>query len=67
MLNGKNDVRFLNNDYVGKFDPEDEDWENLTGDEEMPENIEWFEEIDNGDLDDYSFENDFDELDLNDT
>ena len=57
----------MNNDYVGKFDPEDEDWENLTGDKEISENIEWFEEIDNGDLDDRSFENDFDELDLNDT
>jgi len=67
MLNDNNDDQFLDDDYVGKFDPEDEDWENLTGDEEIPEKIEWLEEIDNEELDDYSIENDFDELDLNDT
>ena len=67
MQPDKNDDYYLDDDFNGNLDPDEENWEDLTGDEDIPEKIEWLEEIDNGDLDDYSFEDDFDELDLNDT
>jgi hypothetical protein len=66
MQPDKNDDHYLDDDFNRNQDPDDENWEDLTGDEDIPEKIEWLEEIDNGDLDDYSFEDDFDELDLND-
>ena len=67
MQPDKDDDQYLDDDFNRNLDPDEENWEDLTGDEDIPEKIEWLEEIDNGDLDDYSFEDDFDELDLNDT
>jgi len=67
MQPDKNNDPYLDDDFNGNLDPDDENWEDFTGDEDIPETIEWLEEIDNGDLDDYSFEDDFDELDLNDS
>lgn len=67
MQPDKNDDPYLDDDFNRNLDPDDESWEDLTGDEDIPEKIEWLEEIDIGDLDDYSFEDDFDELDLNDS
>ena len=61
------DDDYLDDDFNRNVDPDEENWEDLIGDEDIPEKIEWLEEIDSGELDDYSFEDDFDELDLNDT
>jgi len=58
---------YLDDDFNRNLDPDEENWEELIGDEDIPEKIEWLEEIDNGELDDYTFEDDFDELDLNDS
>jgi hypothetical protein len=65
MQPDKEDDGYLDDDLNQNLDPDEENWEDLIGDEDLPEKIEWLEEIDNGDLDDYSFEDDFDELDLN--
>jgi hypothetical protein len=61
------DDDYLEDDFNRNLDPEDENWEDLIIDEDIPEKIEWLEEIDSEDLEDYSFEDDFDELDLNDS
>ena len=58
---------YLDDDFNRNLDPDEENWGDLIGDEDIPEKIEWLEEIENEELDDYSFEDDFDELDLNDT
>jgi len=67
MQPDKNDDQYLDDDFNENLNPDDENWEDIAREEDIPERIEWLEEIDSGDLDDYSFEDDFDELDLNDS
>ena len=56
----------MEDDINSKRDPEEESWDNIPEGEDIPERIEWLEELDGGELEDYSFENDLDDFDLDD-
>ncbi len=66
MYYNKYDNPFMEDDISSKQDPEEESWDNIPEGEDLPERIEWLEEVDGGELDDYSFENDLDDFDLDD-
>ena len=66
MFNNKYHDPFLDDDFDENLDPEEEDWDNIPEGEDIPERIEWLEEIDSGELDNYNFENDMDDFELDD-
>lgn len=66
MYNDEYDDPYKEDDFNLNQDSEDENWNKMQEGEDIPERIEWLEEIDSGELDDYSFENDLDDFDLDD-
>jgi hypothetical protein len=66
MLYDGIDDQYPDEDFTWNLDPNDENWEDFSDDEDIPEEIEWLEEVDNEELDDYSFEDDYDDIDLED-
>jgi len=66
MFYSKYDDPYLNDDIFDNMDPDEDTWDDFPEGEEIPERIEWLEEVDNGELEDYSFDNDLDDLDLED-
>ena len=66
MYNNKYEDPFLDDDINNHQDPEEESWDNIPDGEDIPESIEWLEEVDDRELDDFSFDNDMDDLDLDD-
>jgi hypothetical protein len=66
MYNNKYDDPYREDDINSNQDPEEESWDNISEGEDIPERIEWLEEVDDGELNDYSFENDLDDFDLDD-
>ncbi len=66
MLNNKYHDPFIDDDFDGDQDSEEENWDKIPEGEDIPERIEWLEEIDSGELDNYSFENDMDDFELDD-
>ena len=66
MFNSKYEDPFWEDEINNKQDPEEESWDNIPEGGDIPERIEWLEEVDGGELDDYSFENDLDDFDLDD-
>jgi len=66
MLNNKYYDPFIDDDFDEDQDPEEDGWDKISEGEEIPERIEWLEEIDSGELDNYSFENDMDDFELDD-
>lgn len=67
MLYSKYNNQYWDDDLDGDLDPEEDDnWDNYSEDDDIPEKIEWLEEVDNDDLEEYSFEDDYDDVDLDD-
>jgi hypothetical protein len=66
MYNNKYDDPFMEDEFNSIQDPDEESWDNIPPEEDIPERIEWLEEVDGGELDDYTFENDLDDFDLED-
>jgi hypothetical protein len=66
MYNNIYDDPYKEDDINSSREPEEESWDNIPEGEDIPERIEWLEEVDGGELDDYSFENDLDDFDLDD-
>ena len=66
MYHNKYDNPFMEDDINSIRDSEEESWDNIPEGEDMPERIEWLEELDGGELEDYNFENDLDDFDLDD-
>ena len=66
MFNSIYDDPYKEDDINSNREPEEESWDNMPEGEDIPERIEWLEEVDGGELDDYSFENDLDDFDLDD-
>jgi hypothetical protein len=66
MIHDGLDDQFLNDEFAENFDPEGENWDNFSGDDDFPENIEWLDDIDEEDLNDLSLDDDLSELDLED-
>ena len=66
MFNKIYDDPYKEDDINSSQEPEEESWDNIPEGEDIPERIEWLEEVDGGELDDYSFENDLDDFDLDD-
>jgi hypothetical protein len=66
MFKNKYPDPFMDDDFNGDLDPEEENWDKIPEGEDIPERIEWLEEIDSGELDNYSFENDMDDFELDD-
>jgi hypothetical protein len=65
MLFNEFDDQYLDDDFSGDLSSNEDSWDNISGDD-IPEDLDWLEEVENEDLDDYSFEDDFDDLDLED-
>jgi len=65
LYNKYDDDEYMDNDYTENQDPDDDNWD-IYADDEIPEKIEWLEEVDNDDLEEYSFEDDFDDMEFDD-
>ena len=65
MLYNKYDDEYTDDDFTENQDPDDDNWD-IYADDNIPEKIEWLEEVDNDDLEEYSFEDDFDDMELDD-
>jgi hypothetical protein len=65
MLYNKYDDEYMDDDFTGNQDSDDDNWD-IYADDDIPEKIEWLEEIDNDDLENYSFEDDFDDMEFDD-
>jgi hypothetical protein len=66
MYHNEYDDPFNEDDFNLNQDSDDENWSKMQEGEDIPERIEWLEEIDSGELDEYSFENDLDDFDFDD-
>ena len=65
MLYNKYDDEYTDDDFTENQDPDDDNWD-IYADDNIPEKIEWLEEVDNDDLEEYSFEDDFDDMEFDD-
>lgn len=66
MYHDEHDDPFKEDDFNLNQESADEYWSKMQEGEDIPERIEWLEEIDSGELDEYSFENDLDDFDFDD-
>lgn len=57
---------YLDDDFTGNQDSDDENWGNFEDDGPESDEMEWLEDIESDEFDDYSYEEDYDDLDSED-